>query len=128
MANWMETRHDANCRCQYLKIQVQYKLLLASYLFIIGDMSQNILHLTGKDVAEVVKGRRGDVAVVLERIQRTTAKGIVLNERVCADSLSPHGLPQRIVGNHRNHLAVIPIIFCGLALEYSRYIGYYMKC
>ena len=68
-------------------------------------MAQHILHLAGEDIAQVVKRGGGDVAIVLEGIQRPTAEGVVLDQRVGGDSLALHGLPERVVHDDRNHLA-----------------------
>lgn len=70
----------------------------------VGEIPEHVLHIAGEDAAQVVQGGGGDVAVLLQGVQRPPAEGVVLDERIRGDSLAPHGLPQRVVHDHKNHL------------------------
>ena len=49
---------------------------------IVRDVPQHILHVAGQNVAEIIEGGGRDISVVLQRIQRPAAEGIILNERI----------------------------------------------
>ena len=67
-------------------------------------MHQNILDPAGKDITQVIQRSRRDVSVVLERVQCAAAEGVILDERIGRNALSPHGAPKRFVRDHKNHL------------------------
>ena len=60
-------------------------------------MHQNILDPAGKDITQVIQRSRRDVSVVLERVQCAAAEGVILDERIGRNALSPHGAPKRFV-------------------------------
>lgn len=68
-------------------------------------MPQNIFHVAGEDIAQIVQRGGGDVPVLFEGVQGAAAEGIVLDQRIGRDALAPHGFPQRVVFDHRNHLS-----------------------
>ena len=67
-------------------------------------MHQNILDPAGKDITQVIQRSRRDVSVVLERVQCAAAEGVILDERIGRNALSPHGAPKRFVRGNKNHL------------------------
>ena len=48
----------------------------------VRDVDQDLLHLTGQDIAQIIQGSGGDIAVLFERVQRPTAERIFCNERI----------------------------------------------
>lgn len=59
----------------------------ASFLCFVGNVAQHIFHIAGEDAAQVVQRGGGDVAVLLQGVQRPPAEGIVLDERVGGEPL-----------------------------------------
>lgn len=99
----------------------------ASFLYFVGNVAQHIFHIAGENAAQVVQRGGGDVAVLLQGVQRPPAEGIVLDERVGGEPPAFQGLPQRVIHDHQNHLPSGFIIFPTGGIEYSRYIGYNLK-
>ena len=61
---------------------------------------------------------------MFQGIQGPPAEGMVLDKGVGRDPPAPHGLPQRVIYDQKTTSLVVFIIFPGLVLEYTRYIGY----
>ena len=56
-------------------------------------MPKNIFHVAGEDIAQIIQCGGGDVPVLFEGVQGSSAEGIVLDQRIGRDALAPHGLP-----------------------------------
>lgn len=48
---------------------------------------------------------------MFEGVQGSTAKRVILYQRIGGDSLAPHGFPERVIRNNRNHLLWILLYF-----------------
>ena len=85
---------------------------MASSLFFVRDITEDIAYIAFQDGTQVIQCGGGDVPILLQRVQRSTAKGVSPDKRIGGDPLPLHGLPKRGVRDRRNHpLSVIPIIF-----------------
>lgn len=66
-------------------------------LFFIWAVLQYVLDPAAQCAAQVVERGRGDVAALLERIQRAAAERVVFDERISCNALAPHRLPKGLI-------------------------------
>lgn len=125
MTHLPHARHSAPARESEAPRQKIASPQKSGSLFFVRDITENVAYITFQNGTQVIQCSRGDVPVLLQRVQRSTAKGVSLDKRIGGDPLPLHGLPKRGVRDRRNHpLSVTSIIFREWGIDYSRYIGY----
>lgn len=93
-------------------------------IFLIWDINQHIFYIAIQYPANIIQCGGGNIAVVLQGMQRSFAEFEFFNQRIRSDISSAHGLPHWAIRNHKKHPLAISIIFCSIPLEYSRDTGH----